>query len=344
MRLYQIFLLLIALLFNLVNGYFWINPRISSEFKKHTENLIKHLNVKSDLKKNIDLDDNLNSLTNSVNPIEILPEDFFESEEPIIQDDGDFVNIPKLSFPPKNKPNPHDKPSQSNKLAPIHPIASVGDIGSNELILSEIIINEQLIAKPEPNVPIEIGRLEHFPRPRPEHNNRLGNLRGTNEKKLLNKRNLQFNYYDPIENIFDYVDFNGHELNPDVYPDSKLGLETNTQSECATANYLRKAGFLESSIGTMVCIAKYESGFNCDATNKNIDGSTDYGEFQINSYWWCSGDPKSKYNGCSASCSSLFDCQANANCAYTVWKQQGYNAWYGYQNHKSTCDSYPKPC
>ncbi len=94
MRLYQIFLVLIALLFNLANGYFWINPRISSELKKHRENLINHLNIKSDLKKTIDSDDNLNSLTNSVNPIEILPEDFFGSEEPIIPDDGDFVNIP----------------------------------------------------------------------------------------------------------------------------------------------------------------------------------------------------------------------------------------------------------
>ncbi len=232
-------------------------------------------------------------------------------------------------------------------MAPVNPVVSVRDTSSNELILSENILDEQ-VSKSDISIefPIEIGGLEHFPRPLPENNNRLGNLRGTNQKKLLNKRTLQSNYYDQVEDIFEYVDldFNGPELNPDVYPDSKLDLETNTQSECATANYLRKAGFPESSIGTMVCIAKYESGFNCDATNKNTDGSTDYGEFQINSYWWCSGDPKSKYNGCSASCASLFDCQTNANCAYTVWKQQGYNAWYGYKNHKSTCDSYPKPC
>ncbi len=232
-------------------------------------------------------------------------------------------------------------------MAPVNPVVSVRDTSSNELILSENILDEQ-VSKSDISIefPIEIGGLEHFPRPRPENNNRLGNLRGTNRKNLLNKRTLQLNYYDQVEDIFEYVDldFNGPELNPDIYSESKLVLETNTQSECATANYLRKAGFPESSIGTMVCIAKYESGFNCDATNKNTDGSTDYGEFQINSYWWCSGDPKSKYNGCSATCTSLFDCQANANCAYTVWKQQGYNAWYGYKNHKSTCDSYPKPC
>lgn len=56
----------------------------------------------------------------------------------------------------------------------------------------------------------------------------------------------------------------------------------------------------------MVCISKYESSLNCDATNKNTDSSTDYGLFQINSYYWCSGNPMSKYNECQTSCYSLF--------------------------------------
>jgi lipocalin len=93
----------------------------------------------------------------------------------------------------------------------------------------------------------------------------------------------------------------------------------------------------------MICIAKYESSFNCKATNKNVDGSTDYGLFEINSYYWCSGDASSKYNECGTSCQTLMDCQKNANCAYRVYKEQGYNAWYGYQYHKSECDSYPAP-
>ncbi len=121
-------------------------------------------------------------------------------------------------------------------------------------------------------------------------------------------------------------------------------LRTNKQTECQVASYLRKSGFPEYSIPTMVCTSKYESSYNCDATNKNTDGSTDYGLMQINSYYWCSGDPLSKYNSCGTSCSSLFNCQTNANCAYTVWKQQGYNAWYGYKNHKSECDNYKISC
>jgi lysozyme C len=121
-------------------------------------------------------------------------------------------------------------------------------------------------------------------------------------------------------------------------------LRTNYQSECQVASYLRKSGFPEYSVPTMVCTSKYESSYNCDATNKNTDGSTDYGLMQINSYYWCSGDPKSKYNSCGTSCSSLFNCQTNTNCAYTVWKQQGYTAWYGYKNHKSECDNYKISC
>lgn len=121
-------------------------------------------------------------------------------------------------------------------------------------------------------------------------------------------------------------------------------LETNIQSQCQVASYLRKSGFPETSLGTMVCISKYESSFNCDAKNTNTDGSSDYGLYQINSYYWCSGDPKSKYNECGVTCSSLYNCQSNSNCAYKVWKEQGYNAWYGYKYHKSECDTYKVNC
>jgi lipocalin len=121
-------------------------------------------------------------------------------------------------------------------------------------------------------------------------------------------------------------------------------LTSNIQSQCQIANYLKKSGFPDYTIPTMVCISKYESSYNCDAVHKNQDSSSDYGLMQINSYYWCSGDPLSKYNSCGTSCSSLYNCQTNTNCAYTVWKQQGYSAWYGYKNHKSECDNYKINC
>ena len=77
--------------------------------------------------------------------------------------------------------------------------------------------------------------------------------------------------------------------------------------------------FEESRISIVVVynhdfIAKYESSWNFDAKNKNVDGSTDYGLFEINSYYWCSGDPTSKYDECGTSCSSLYDCHKNIYC------------------------------
>ena len=149
------------------------------------------------------------------------------------------------------------------------------------------------------------------------------------------------------QNNFKYVSIKQDdcELNTKyLKPITNKELRTSYQSECQVASYLRKSGFPEYSIPTMVCTSKYESSYNCDATNKNTDGSTDYGLMQINSYYWCSGDPLSKYNSCGTSCSSLFNCQTNTNCAYIVWKQQGYTAWYGYKNHKTECDNYKINC
>jgi len=147
-------------------------------------------------------------------------------------------------------------------------------------------------------------------------------------------------YNTEVEDFLQMYDFKYTQ----VTCNSPTMLRSNTQSECQISSYLKKSGFPDYTIPTMVCISKYESSYNCDATNKNTDGSTDYGLMQINSYYWCSGDALSKYNECKIACSSLFNCQYNTNCAYVVWKQQGYTAWYGYKNHKSECDSYKLNC
>jgi lysozyme C len=143
---------------------------------------------------------------------------------------------------------------------------------------------------------------------------------------------------------FKYVTIEQNNCEPTVDYISTPMLRANYVSECQIASYLRKSGFPEYSVPTMVCISKYESSYNCDATHKNTDGSTDYGLMQINSYYWCSGDSMSKYNSCGTTCSSLLNCQSNTNCAYIVWKQQGYTAWYAYKSHKTECDNYKINC
>jgi len=165
-------------------------------------------------------------------------------------------------------------------------------------------------------------------------------------------RDIDTFYAEYDKEVRKYLDDNKYRYVPikqDNCENSAVSLETamlraNYQSECQIASYLRKSGFPESSVATMVCISKYESSYNCDATHKNSDGSTDYGLMQINSYYWCSGDAMSKYNECKTTCSSLFNCQSNTNCAYIVWKQQGYNAWYAYKSHKTECDNYKINC
>lgn len=166
---------------------------------------------------------------------------------------------------------------------------------------------------------------------------------------LTRDLNVYYNNYDnEVKDFlnqynFKYISVKQDDCNYNLNIVSN-NLRSNYQSDCQVFNYLKKSGFPDYTIPTMVCISKYESSFNCDATNKNTDGSTDYGLFQINSYYWCSGDPSSKYNECKTTCSGLFNCQYNANCAYIVWKQQGYTAWYGYQKHKSECDNYKISC
>uniref|UniRef100_A0A3Q2P2X7 lysozyme n=1 Tax=Fundulus heteroclitus TaxID=8078 RepID=A0A3Q2P2X7_FUNHE len=47
-------------------------------------------------------------------------------------------------------------------------------------------------------------------------------------------------------------------------------------------------GYRGVSLADWVCLTQHESNFNTGAINRNTDGSTDYGIFQINSKWWCS--------------------------------------------------------
>ena len=102
------------------------------------------------------------------------------------------------------------------------------------------------------------------------------------------------------------------------------------------AALVREAGFPEAMVGKMVCTAKWESSFYERATNKNKNGSMDRGLFQINSIHL-------KDKGCPSTGEETFDPDANAKCAYAIFKSQGINAWYGYRAHKAECDRFSAP-
>ncbi len=105
------------------------------------------------------------------------------------------------------------------------------------------------------------------------------------------------------------------------------------------AGHLRAAGFPENQIGRMVCTAKYESSFYERASNRNRNGSTDRGLFQVNSIHLGS------MRGCPSrgNAEALYNPTTNAKCALAIFNAQGNRAWYGYRKHKSECDSYPAP-
>uniref|UniRef100_A0A2K6AXK6 Lysozyme C n=1 Tax=Macaca nemestrina TaxID=9545 RepID=A0A2K6AXK6_MACNE len=87
-----------------------------------------------------------------------------------------------------------------------------------------------------------------------------------------------------------------------------------------------------------VCLAKWESNYNTQATNYNPgDQSTDYGIFQINSHYWCNnGKTPGAVNACHISCNALL--QDNIADAVTCAKRvvsdpQGIRAWVAWRNH-----------
>uniref|UniRef100_A0A8C6TLQ3 lysozyme n=1 Tax=Neogobius melanostomus TaxID=47308 RepID=A0A8C6TLQ3_9GOBI len=95
--------------------------------------------------------------------------------------------------------------------------------------------------------------------------------------------------------------------------------------------YLRKLHLCKNSLMfSGVCLTQHESNYNTRATNRNTDGSTDYGIFQINSRWWCRDGGVSAANGCGINCSALLsnDPTVAINCAKRVVRDpNGIGAW-----------------
>uniref|UniRef100_A0A240PP26 Glycosyl hydrolases family 22 (GH22) domain-containing protein n=1 Tax=Anopheles atroparvus TaxID=41427 RepID=A0A240PP26_ANOAO len=106
-----------------------------------------------------------------------------------------------------------------------------------------------------------------------------------------------------------------------------------TFTKCELAKLLSENGISKASIPDWICLVQNESAFSTSATNKNKNGSTDYGLFQINNKFWC--DSSYGTNDCKIACSSLIndDITDDIKCAKLVHKRHGFNGWYGWKNH-----------
>ncbi|XP_053653494.2 lysozyme C [Cherax quadricarinatus] len=107
--------------------------------------------------------------------------------------------------------------------------------------------------------------------------------------------------------------------------------------KCELARVLEQQyGLQRQAIKNWVCIAEFESRFNTAAINyDNVDGSKDYGIFQINSMYWChDGTPGGK-NICGIRCTDLLGdgLRDDISCAQRIYSAQGYSAWVAYNNN-----------
>lgn len=85
--------------------------------------------------------------------------------------------------------------------------------------------------------------------------------------------------------------------------------------DAAVAAHVRAAGFPESEVAIAVAVANAESSLKPTATNRNTNGSTDYGLFQINSI-----------HGSILSQGKWSDPADNAVMAFKIWSQAG-DSW-----------------
>lgn len=84
---------------------------------------------------------------------------------------------------------------------------------------------------------------------------------------------------------------------------------------------MRRAGWPEAAIPVGIAVAMAESGGNPNATNKNRNGSTDYGLFQINSI-----------HGSLVVGKNWSDPVENARMALKLYKDSGWKPWVAYNS------------
>ncbi|KAM8812010.1 lysozyme-like protein 6 [Rhynchonycteris naso] len=92
------------------------------------------------------------------------------------------------------------------------------------------------------------------------------------------------------------------------------------------------------SLSDWLCLAFVESNFNISKVNENIDGSFDYGLFQINSHYWCNDHQSHSENICHVECQELLNPNllSTIHCAKKiVTRVGGMKNWASWNTHCS---------
>ncbi|KAM6276209.1 lysozyme C, milk isozyme-like [Spheniscus humboldti] len=116
-------------------------------------------------------------------------------------------------------------------------------------------------------------------------------------------------------------------------------------SRCELARLLQEEGlngYGGYSLANWLCMAFYESTFNTAAQSIKVDGSADYGIFQISSQQWCTDDHSPSDNRCRMACRDLLSSNITDDiiCAKRIVRNpQGMDAWEGWAMHCKGRDS-----
>ncbi|XP_059106982.1 sperm acrosome-associated protein 5 [Peromyscus eremicus] len=108
---------------------------------------------------------------------------------------------------------------------------------------------------------------------------------------------------------------------------------------CELARKLEKAGlngFRGYTVGDWLCVAHYESGFDTSFVDRNPDGSSEYGIFQLNSAWWCNNGVTSTQNLCHMNCNDLLNNHITDDIAcakHVVSLHKSMDAWDSWSRH-----------
>lgn len=102
-------------------------------------------------------------------------------------------------------------------------------------------------------------------------------------------------------------------------------------TKCEIAAILKENKF--SNIEDWVCLIEKESTFFTNkVNNKNKDGTSDFGLFQINSGYWCKIG--SVGGDCNADCNSFSDdnISDDIKCVKLIYKRHKFTAWNGWKD------------
>ncbi|XP_008057262.1 lysozyme-like protein 6 [Carlito syrichta] len=117
--------------------------------------------------------------------------------------------------------------------------------------------------------------------------------------------------------------------------------QANLIGRCDLAKVLHEEdmdGFEGYSLSDWLCLAFVESSFNISKVNENVDGSSDYGLFQINSHYWCNDYRSHTKNLCQVDCQEMLNPNllSGLSCAKKIVSgAEGMNSWMAWKLHCS---------